>query len=209
MELLKNSTKFLFPALEVILGVYFLTLDGQSQMFVIAGIAIIASGIFTGLFIANIISKVINYALQFVILLVAAYFAYQDFNSVDSDLKFARKKDKFQALTIQKLKDIRTAQLAFRETHGRYIADIDSLANFVKNDSIVEIRAIGEKPDSLTTAEAIKMGIITRDTFMVAVIDAKFINIPEAALKKRKFVFKRRKADLGNMRAIPRSWLIR
>ena len=158
-------------------------------MFLIAGIAIIVSGLFTGLFIANKISKVVNYALQFVILLVAVYFAFQNYNSVDSDLKFARKKDKVQSLTVQKLKDIRIAQIAYRETHGRFIADLDSLVDFVKNDSIVEIRAIGDKPDSLSTADAIEMGIISRDTFMVAVIDAKFINIPEAALKKRKFPF--------------------
>lgn len=189
MDFLKNSLKFFFPVIEIILGIYLLLLTGQSHMFVIAGVAIIASGLFTGLFIANIIGKGVNFAFQFVILLIAAYFAYQDYNSVDSDLRFARKKQKIEALTIQKLKDIRTAEIAYRETYNRYMGDLDSLVLFVKTDSIVEIRAIGDKPDSLTTAEAIKLGVISRDTFKVAVIDAKFINIPEAALKKRKFEF--------------------
>lgn len=189
MDLLKKLMKFGFPALEVIIGLYLVTFSDQGQMFIIAGIAIIASGLLTGLFIANVISKAINYVLQFVILLIALYFAYADFNSVDSEIRFARKKQKVDSETIQHLKDIRTAQLAFRETHKRYIADLDSLVNFVKNDSIVEIRAIGDKPDTLTTAEAISLGIITRDTFMVSVMDAKFINISEAALKKRKYPF--------------------
>jgi len=189
MDLLKKLMKFGFPALEVVIGIYLITFSGQSQMFVIAGLAIIASGLFTGLFIANIIGRGLNYALQFVILLIALYFAYADFNSVDSEIRFTRKRQKVESETIQHLKDIRTAQLAFRETHNRYIADLDSLVNFVKNDSIIEIRAIGDKPDTLTTSEAISLGIITRDTFMVSVMDAKFINISEAALKKRKYPF--------------------
>ena len=55
MDLLKKSMKFGFPALEVIIGLYLVTFSGQGQMFIIAGIAIIASGLLTGLFIANII----------------------------------------------------------------------------------------------------------------------------------------------------------
>ena len=189
MDLLKKLMKFGFPALEVIIGAYLVTFSGQGQMFIIAGVAIIASGLLTGLFIANVISKGINYALQMVILLVAVYFAYADYNSVDSEIRFARKKQKVESETIQHLKDIRTAQLAFRETHNRYIADLDSLVYFVKNDSIIEIRAIGDKPDTLSTSEAISLGIIIRDTFMVSVMDAKFINIPEAALKKRRYPY--------------------
>ena len=189
MDLLKKLMKFGFPALEVIIGAYLVTFSGQGQMFIIAGVAIIASGLLTGLFIANVISKGINYALQMVILLVAVYFAYADYNSVDSEIRFTRKKQKVESETVQHLKDIRTAQLAFRETHSRFIADLDSLVYFVKNDSIIEIRAIGDKPDTLTTAEAISLGIIIRDTFMVSVMDAKFINIPEAAIKKRRYPY--------------------
>jgi hypothetical protein len=189
MDFLKNALKYIFPTLEVILGGYLLSVSGQSDMFMIAGMAIIASGLFTGLFIANIIGKGINFAIQLVILVVAAYFAYEDFNTVDKDLKFARERQKVDALTIQRLKDIRTAEIAFRDKYGRYTGDLDSLTNFVKNDSIVEIRAIGDRPDSLTTSEAIKLGIITRDTFMVAVIDVKFFDIPEAALKSRRYPF--------------------
>ncbi len=189
MDLFKKLMKFGFPALEVIIGIYLVTFTGQGHMFVIAGLAIIASGLFTGLFIANVIGKGINYGLQFVILLIAVYFAYADFNSVDSEIRFTRKKQRVESETIQHLKDIRTAQLAFRETHKRFIADLDSLVSFVKNDSIIEIRAIGDKPDTLTTAEAISLGIITRDTFMVSVLDVKFINISEAALKKRRYPF--------------------
>jgi hypothetical protein len=189
MDFLKSSLKYIFPALEVVLGGYLLSVTGQSDMFTIAGVAIIASGLFTGLFIANVISRGLNLAIQLVILVVAAYFAYEDFNSVDKDLKFARERARVDALTIQRLKDIRTAEIAFRDKYNRYIGDLDSLVTFVKTDSIVEIRAIGDRPDSLTTAEAIKLGIITRDTFMVAVIDVKYYDIPETAIKKRVYPF--------------------
>ena len=115
MDLLKKLMKFGFPALEVIIGIYLVTFSGQGQMFIIAGLAIIASGLLTGLFIANIIGKGVNYALQIVILLIAVYFAYADFNSVDSEIRFARKKQKVESETIQHLKDIRTAELHLRK----------------------------------------------------------------------------------------------
>lgn len=189
MDSLKNLLKFGFSILEVLLGIFLLTVDGQGQMFLIAGLAIIASGILTGLFIANIIGKGLNLILQVAILLVAVYFAYADFSSVDSEIRFARKKAKVEAETIQRLKDVRTAQVTFKEVYGRYTADLDSLVNFVKYDSINEIRAIGVKPDSLTVPEAIAAGIISRDTFKVSVLNVKYLNISDAAIKKRKYAF--------------------
>jgi hypothetical protein len=189
MDTLKNALKFIFPAIEILLGILLLAVDQQGHLFMIAGAAILASGIFTALFISNIIGKKLNYLFQAVILLAAVYFAYMDFTSVDSEIRYARKKARIDAETIQRLVDIRTAQQAYREVHGKYMGDLDSLIAFVKNDSINEIRAIGIKPDTLTLAEALSAGIIKRDTFKVSVLDTKFLNVSETAMKKRKYPF--------------------
>jgi hypothetical protein len=175
MDFLRNLLRYLFPALIVVLGLLLLLgSSDQSSVYKIAGFAIVVSGLLAGLMVANILSDRLNIILQFVVLIAAAYFVYQDYNSVDAEIRYARKKAKINAEVIDRLKDVRTAQLTFKQKYGRYTASIDTLVNFVKNDSLPEIRAVGEIPDTLSEGEALELGIISRDTFYVSVIDVKY-----------------------------------
>lgn len=80
-------------------------------------------------------------------------------------------------LTISRLKDIRTAQVAYKEVTGYYTPDFDTLINFIKTEDIRVVRAIGFVPDTLTEAQALKLNIISRDTFYVPIIDSLFKHI--------------------------------
>jgi len=175
MDFLRNLLRYTVPGLIVLMGLLLLIgSSDQSSIYKIAGFAIIVSGLLAGLMVANILSNKLNLILQFVVLIGAAYFVYQDYNSVDEEIKYARKKAKVNAAVINRLKDIRTAQVTFRTKYGRYTSSIDTLVNFVKYDSLPEIRAVGEVPDTLTESEAIELGIISRDTFYVSVAEVKF-----------------------------------
>ena len=74
-----------------------------------------------------------------------------------------------KSAVIQDLKDIRTAQIAFKDKYRVYADDFNSLLSFVKNDSLAVVKAIGETPDSLTEDQALLAGIISRDTVFVPV----------------------------------------
>ena len=74
-----------------------------------------------------------------------------------------------KSAVIQDLKDIRTAQIAFKDKYRVYAGDFNSLLSFVKNDSLAVVKAIGETPDSLTEDQALMEGIISRDTVFVPV----------------------------------------
>ena len=74
-----------------------------------------------------------------------------------------------KSAVIQDLKDIRTAQIAFKDKYRVYAGDFNSLLSFVKNDSLAVVKAIGETPDSLTENQALLAGIISRDTVFVPV----------------------------------------
>ena len=74
-----------------------------------------------------------------------------------------------KSAVIQDLKDIRTAQIAFKDKYRVYASDFNSLLSFVKNDSLAVVKAIGETPDSLTEDQALLVGIISRDTVFVPV----------------------------------------
>jgi len=104
------------------------------------------------------------------------YFIYQ---SVQRPIQFDKAKEARYEATIQKLKDIRKAQDAYKNIHGQYTGSWDTLVDFVAHDSIRNVRAIGELTDSMidakiTEKKAIQMGLIIRDTVRVSVIDALF-----------------------------------
>ena len=74
---------------------------------------------------------------------------------------------------IQRLKDIRTAQDAYKSIHGVYTSSFDTLIHFVKYDSLKTVRAIGELSDDqleqgMTEQEALRKGIIIRDTIRIS-----------------------------------------
>ena len=105
--------------------------------------------------------------------------AYLIWESIQTPIRFNKEKDQRYAATIQRLKDIRTAQLAFKDEYGRFTANFDSLIQFVEKDSMKLVKAIGSIPDDLlaqgwTEAVALKEGIITRDTIKIAIKDTLF-----------------------------------
>lgn len=97
--------------------------------------------------------------LSFIILpLVVVALVYAIWNSVQEPVQFQKDTKARESIAIQRLKDIRTLQDAFKGAHGRFTASIDSLINFYHNDSIKIIRQIGSMDDSAAVAntEALK-----------------------------------------------------
>ncbi len=117
--------------------------------------------------------------IQVVLLIAIVVLAYLIWESIQTPIRFNKEKDIRYAATIQRLKDIRTAQLAFKDEFGRFTASFDSLIQFVESDSMKLVKAIGSIPDDLlaqgwTEAIALKEGIITRDTIKIAIKDTLF-----------------------------------
>jgi hypothetical protein len=94
--------------------------------------------------------------------------------SIQKPIRFNKEKEKRYRATIQRLKDIRTAQLAYFEVKGHFTGSFDSLLHFVKSDSIPIIKALGTVPDTLSEKEALKRSLIRRDTAYTKAIDSLF-----------------------------------
>ncbi len=114
--------------------------------------------------------KVIEFVL-FIAIILMGYFLYE---SIQKSIRFNREKDKRYQATIQRLKDIRKAQVAYKSRYEKYTGSFDTLITFLKNDSFAVVKAIGEVPDTLTEKEALEKGMITRDTTFVSVKDSLF-----------------------------------
>jgi hypothetical protein len=114
--------------------------------------------------------KIVQIALALGII-VMGYFLYE---SIAKPIRFKAEKEKRYAIVIDKLKDIRTLQIAYKDVNGNFTASFDSLIHFVKFDSLPLIRAIGDVPDTLTEEQAIAKGLVTRETVKISVLDSLF-----------------------------------
>ena len=117
--------------------------------------------------------------IQIVLIVAAIILAYLIYQSVERPILFEKAKDERYDATVQRLKDIRKAQLAFKDVNGRFTGDWDTLITFVKQDSLPLVRKIGMLTDSMieagvTEEVAIKKGLIIRDTIKVSVLDTLF-----------------------------------
>lgn len=121
-------------------------------------------------------------AIQIVLAVAIIILGYLLFESIMNPIHFVRERQRREVVTIQKLKDIRTAEIAFKSEHERFTGDFDSLITFLKSGSFSVVKAIGSAPDSLIEAVgkkeaeriALKQGLIQRDTIQISVIDSLF-----------------------------------
>ncbi len=111
--------------------------------------------------------------------IILAYFV---FNSIDSEVEFRKVAKERIAENVQKLKDLRQVQIAYKKVNDTYANNFEALIDFLENGSMVIVKAIGETPDSLTDAQALELGIISRDT---AYVLAKETVFDEAYLSSR------------------------
>ncbi|NBC83199.1 MAG: hypothetical protein GVY19_07430 [Bacteroidetes bacterium] len=96
-------------------------------------------------------------------------------NSIMKPINFKKVQQKRYNATIERLKDIRTAQEAYKEMYGEYTGSFDTLINFIQNDSLPVVRKTSNyNQDSLTEAQAIDLGLVQLDTIKIAVIDSLF-----------------------------------
>ncbi|MFC2152328.1 hypothetical protein ACFLSE_07355, partial [Bacteroidota bacterium] len=117
--------------------------------------------------------------IQIVLAIAIVVLAYAIWESIQTPIRFNKEKDQRYAATIQRLKDIRTAQIAFKDEYGQFTGSFDTLIDFVKYDSMKLVRAEGALSDELlaqgwTEAIAVQEGIIIRDTIRIAIKDTLF-----------------------------------
>jgi hypothetical protein len=117
--------------------------------------------------------------IQIVLLVVIIVLGLLLYESIMKPIRFNKEKLVIEEATIQRLKDIRSTQVAFKSEYSRYSGDFDSLITFVKSGTFSVVKAIGSIPEDLleegmTEKEAVKQGFISRDTVRVSVLDSLF-----------------------------------
>jgi len=106
--------------------------------------------------------------------LVVCLLAFLVYNSIASKINFEEETKLRRAKVIERLKDLRVAQLAHKSVNKAYAKNPEDLLNFIKLDSFPVIKAIGTVPDTLSEEQAVQMGLVSRDTSYVNVQDSIF-----------------------------------
>ncbi|MGL5787588.1 MAG: hypothetical protein ACRCX4_12320 [Bacteroidales bacterium] len=116
--------------------------------------------------------------ITFKILLVAciAVLGYLCTKSILDPIKFQEEKDKREKAVIARLIDIRKAQMEYRNINGKYTGSFDTLITFIKEGKLPMVLKEGVLTDEqlekgMTEKEAVKLGLIKRDTTYIAIID--------------------------------------
>ncbi|MBK8707985.1 MAG: hypothetical protein IPN30_05770 [Flavobacteriales bacterium] len=176
---MKNIANYIFPLLLIFVGGALLIIGGRqgqnSWVMLGAGLALLA-GVVSLLLQMGIINRTMGTVLGVVFAVVAIGLAYRNYRSVVEVLEFNESKAANDRLVVQGLKDIRTAQLGFKEATGAYTGSLESLRQFVKTGFIPMIKAIGQVPDSLTETQALELKLIVRDTIMAPALDSLFLS---------------------------------
>ncbi len=121
----------------------------------------------------------------FQILLTIAIFVlgYLCVESINKPVRFQKEYELRKQKVIERLVDIRSAQVAYRAINNKFTGSFDTLIHFIKNDSLPLVKMEGSLTDSMliagmTELMALKMGIIKRDTIRISVSDSLFRRKP-------------------------------
>ena len=71
--------------------------------------------------------------LELFLWILSIFFASQIYSSINGPIKFNKVKNERYAVVIDRLKDIRNAQIAHKDVNGYYANNFDSLVSFIDN----------------------------------------------------------------------------
>ncbi|MBQ3766684.1 MAG: hypothetical protein II874_08120 [Bacteroidales bacterium] len=94
-------------------------------------------------------NKAVKIILEIVLALAAVGLVYAIYNSVMKPVNFNKEKARRQEVAVQRLKDIRTLQVAYKGVNNRFTGDIDSLINFYNTGKMDIVMQVGSNDDSL------------------------------------------------------------
>jgi hypothetical protein len=104
--------------------------------------------------------------------------------SIMKPVRFENEVDKRKDVAVERLKAIRTLEVAFKGENGKFTASLDSLIDFYNNGQMTVIRQIGSMDDSLAVAQK----RVRRDTMKVAIKDTLFKDQPTFIVDSIKYI---------------------
>ncbi len=127
---------------------------------------------------------------QLVLAVAALSLVYVIYVLISTPIEFEKSKGEIETAVVDRIKDVRQAQRAFKSKYYRFTGDFDSLINFVLTDSLEMERKKVDEDDSVGMAQLKRRGEANVEKFFVAVIDTVFApkRLTPADVKQLRYV---------------------
>jgi len=126
--------------------------------------------------------------IQLALVIIVGFLGYMVYDSIMQPVRYQKATEDRENMVKERLNQIKVLQLEFKKIHNRYTANFDSLIDFYNNAEMPLILKSGVVPDSLSEEQALKMGLITRDTSYVAMKDTLFTDVKDFEIENIMFV---------------------
>ena len=108
--------------------------------------------------------------LQIILGLVIVALVYVIYDQISTPIRFENELAARKAQVIERIKDIRTAQRAYKSKYQHFTGDFDTLTAFILNDTLELERKIVDEDDSVAMAQLKKAGKKNIEKFKIAVL---------------------------------------
>ena len=117
--------------------------------------------------------------LKILLAVAVVLLAYMCYRSIMGPIEFKDERDRRENLIKARLIDIRKAQIEYKNIHKVHAANFDELSKFLKDEKLPFLIKEGVLTDEqlekgMTEKEAVKKGLIRRDTVWVTAVDTLF-----------------------------------
>lgn len=117
--------------------------------------------------------------LKILLAVAVVLLAYMCYRSIMGPIEFKDERDRRENLIKARLIDIRKAQIEYKNIHKVHAANFEELSKFLKDEKLPFLIKEGVLTDEqlekgMTEKEAVKKGLIRRDTVWVTAVDTLF-----------------------------------
>ena len=117
--------------------------------------------------------------LKILLAVAVVLLAYMCYRSIMGPIEFKDERDRRENLIKARLIDIRKAQIEYKNIHKVHAANFDELSKFLQDEKLPFLIKEGVLTDEqlekgMTEKEAVKKGLIRRDTVWVTAVDTLF-----------------------------------
>lgn len=170
----ETVSKFAPPIILTTIGITVLVLwqvKDQNSYFLYGGLSLLLIAIVSLLNTLGHVSNKIGTIVSFVLVGLSIGLVSLNYSSIDEPIQFLKEKNRRYTHVIQRLKDIREAEIAYKKKYKSYTNNFDTLNHFLTHDSIFVINKSPDTGDSLTVAQAVERGLYVMDTTLVPAIE--------------------------------------
>jgi len=114
----------------------------------------------------SLFMNAVKLVLNLVLVLASAFLVYKLVATIQEPITFQAERAKRDAIAIERLKQARSTQLAFKSKYNRYCSSFDSLITMIKTDSFEVVKVIGDPNDSTV--------VVKKETFKRSMLDSLF-----------------------------------